>query len=322
VLAARIDRLPATAKHLLQAAAVLGLEVSVPLVQAIAAVPEDTMAEYLRHLQVAELLYESRLVPAPTYTFTHALTHEVAYESILHEHRRALHAQIVDALERYAPPHRDEQVEPLAHHAFRGERWEKAVTYGRQAGEKALARSAYREATASFERALEALEHLPESRHTLEQAIDLRLALRTALYPLGDWGRLLAVLRDAESLAVSLDDPHRLGQVSVFLSRYFHSVGMYDQAIAAGQRALVLATAAEDVPLQALANQYLGQAYMTQSDYRRAVDYLRQAVRSVDGVPRHMRVGQVILPGVFCRYLLARCHAHLGTFAEGWSLSV
>ncbi|MGH8070462.1 MAG: tetratricopeptide repeat protein, partial [Candidatus Entotheonellia bacterium] len=128
-------------------------------------------------------------------------------------------------------------------------------------------------------------------------------------------------LHEAEPLAVALDDSRRLGQVSVFLSRYFHSVGMYDQAIAAGQRALALATAAGDVLLQALAHQYLGQAYMTQSDYRRAIDYLGQAVVSFDGVPPHERFGTVTLPAVFSRFLLARCYAHLGTFAEGRSLA-
>ncbi|MGH8067530.1 MAG: AAA family ATPase, partial [Candidatus Entotheonellia bacterium] len=234
VLAARIDRLPAAAKRLLQTAAVLGAEVSVRVVQAITETSEATLTDSLQHLQAAEFLYETGLGTETAYTFTHALTQEVAYGSLLHERRRAIHAQIVDAIERLYADRLLEHVEWLAHHAFQGELWAKAVTYCRQAGEKALARSAYREAAGSFEQALEALTHLPESRYTLEQAIDLRLALRTALYPSGDWGRILALLHEAEPLAVALDDSRRLGQVSVFLSRYFHSVGMYDQAIAAG----------------------------------------------------------------------------------------
>ena len=85
-----------------------------------------------------------------------------------------------------------EQVERLAHHALRGEVWDKALAYCRQAGEKAMARSAYREAVGYFEQALSALPHLPEQRDTREQAIDLRLALRSALAPSGDFGRILA----------------------------------------------------------------------------------------------------------------------------------
>ena len=112
-----------------------------------------------------------------------------------------------------------EQVERLAHHALRGEVWDKAVAYCRQAGDRALARSAYREAVGYFEQALSALPHLSETRAPREQAIDIRLALRTALWPLGELSRLSGDLHEAEALAETLDDPYRLGQVSVFSGR-------------------------------------------------------------------------------------------------------
>src|SRR5207245_50277 len=165
---------------------------------------------------------------------------------------------IVEALEALAGERVAEQVERLAHHALRGEVWDKALAYCRQAGDKALARSAHCEAVGYFEQALSALPHLPEQRDTREQAIDLRFALRSALQPSGDWGRLLAALREAESLAAALDDHRRLGRVLLFLSVHFRSRGAYDQAIAAAQRALALATAGGEVVLGALANQYLG----------------------------------------------------------------
>ena len=181
VLAARIDRLPAEEKRLLQTAAVLGTEVPLPLLHAIADVPEAVLQRHLTALQSAEFLYETRLFPEHEYTFKHALTHEVAYGSLLLERRRVLHARIVEALEALAGERVAEQVERLAHHALRGEVWDKALAYCRQAGEKAMARSAHREAVGYFEQALSALPHLPEQRDTREQAIDLRLALRTAL---------------------------------------------------------------------------------------------------------------------------------------------
>jgi tetratricopeptide (TPR) repeat protein len=317
MLAARIDRLPAEEKHLLQTAAVIGTEVPLPLLQAIAELPEVVLHGGLTHLQAAEFLYETRLFPAHEYTFTHALTHEVAYGSLLLERRRVLHARVVEALEALAGEQVAEQVERLAHHALRGELWEKAVAYCQQAGEKALARSAYREAVGSFEHALSALPHLPEQRDTREQAIDLRLALRSALFPSGDSGYILAYLREAESLAAALDDPRRLGQVSIFLSQHFFRMGAYDQAIATGQRALTLATASADVVLQALANRYLGVAYQFQGDYRRAIDCLRQTLASIEDARRHERFGQAYLPAVLARAWLARSYAELGTFAEG-----
>jgi class 3 adenylate cyclase/tetratricopeptide (TPR) repeat protein len=317
VLAARIDRLPPEEKRLLQTAAVLGTEVPLPLLQAIAEVPEEALHRGLTHLQAAEFLYEMRVFPECEYTFKHALTHEVAYGSLLLERRRVLHARIVEALEALAPDRVAEQVERLAHHALRGEVWAKALVYCRQAGEKAVARSAYREAVGSFEQALSVLTHLPEQRDTLEQAIDLRLALRSVLHPSADWGRILAYLREAEILAAALDDQRRLGQVLVFLSFHFRLMGAYDQAVAADQRALALAMASDDVVLHALANLHLGQAYQAQGDSRRAIDCLRQTLTSLEGTGRHEHFGQVILPAVSSRAWLVVCHAELGMFAKG-----
>ena len=315
VLAARIDRLPPEEKQLLQTAAVIGTEVSLPLLQAIAEHPEDVLYRSLAHLQATEFLYETHLFPEREYTFKHALTHEVAYGSLLQERRRVLHVRIVEAIKAFAADRIAEQVERLAYHALRGEAWDKVLAYFRQAGEKALAWSAYREALGYFEQALSAFPHLPQTRDTIEQAIDLRLALRSALMPFGGLGRILAALREAEALAAALDDPRRLGQVSRFLSRYFYATGVYDQAIATAKRALALATAGGEVVQQALANYALGQAYHAQGDCRQAIDCIGQTVASLDGARR--RIGEVFLPAVESRVRLAWCHAELGTFAQG-----
>jgi tetratricopeptide (TPR) repeat protein len=183
-----------------------------------------------------------------------------------------------------------------------------------------MVRSAYREALTAFEQALTALQHLPENQDTLAQAIDLRLALRTALQPSGDFGRILAVLREAEALAETLDDPRRLGQISGFLSVHFYFRGAYDQAIAAAQRVLALATAGGDVVLHALANHWLSFPYHAQGDHRRAIDCAEQTAASFDGARRHERFGQFFLPAMQSRGQLAMCHAELGTFAEGQAL--
>jgi class 3 adenylate cyclase/tetratricopeptide (TPR) repeat protein len=317
VLAARIDRLPAEAKRLLQTAAVIGTEVSFPLLATIADLQDTDLHRHLTHLQAAEFLYETRLFPEPEYTFKHALTHEVAYGSLLHERQRALHARIVEALEALAGDHLTEQIERLASHALRGEVWDKALTYCRQAGEKAMMRSAHREAAGHFEQALGVLSHLPEAHDTREQAIDLRFALRSALNLPSDVGRSLVLLREAEAIATALDDSRRLAQVSLFLSTHFRLMGAYDQAIVSIQRALALTTAGSEVVLHELANQYLGYVYHAQGDYRRAIGLLRQAVTSLSGAQPRERFGRVSLPAILSRAHLAWCHAELGTFAEG-----
>src|SRR5262249_31090318 len=148
VLAARIDRLTPEDRRRLQGAAVVGKDVPYAILQAIGELPEEALRQGLARLHAAEFLYETSLFPDLEYTFKHALTHEVAYGSLLQERRRALHAQIVEAIEQLYPDRQAEHIERLAHHAVRGELWERAAAYLRRAGQKAMARSAHREAAA------------------------------------------------------------------------------------------------------------------------------------------------------------------------------
>jgi DNA-binding winged helix-turn-helix (wHTH) protein/class 3 adenylate cyclase len=152
VLAARIDRLPPEEKRLLQTAAVIGTEVPFSLLQTVAELPEERLLAGLAHLQGAEFLYETSLFPELAYTCKHALTQEVAYGSLLQDHRLAIHARIVGTIETLYAERLAEQVERLAHHAFRGEMWDKALMYLRQAGDKAYDRGAFREAMIGYEK--------------------------------------------------------------------------------------------------------------------------------------------------------------------------
>jgi class 3 adenylate cyclase/tetratricopeptide (TPR) repeat protein len=327
VLAARIDRLSPDEKRLLQTAAVIGTEVPLPLLQAIAEFSEEGLHRGLAHLQAAELLYETHLFPEREYTFKHALTHEVAYSSLLQERRRVLHARIVEALEalageglRPAPTQSRqrlvEQVERLAQHALRGEVWDKAVAYCWQAGTKAAEHSAYREAVTYIEQALEALQHLPESRETLEQAIDLRLDLRQAFFVLTAHRPMFDLLREAEVLAEALGDQRRLGHVSAYLSQYYWAMGDQERALVAGQRALACAEILGDVTLQGIATIYLNQACHALGEYHQAIAYIQRSVVSFEGEQRWERCGLPYLPSVFSRMHLAGGLALVGAFAE------
>jgi tetratricopeptide (TPR) repeat protein len=317
VLAARIDRLPPEEKRLLQTAAVIGTEVPFALLQAIADVPEAVLHGGLAHLQAAEFLYETRLFPERAFTFKHALTHEVAYGGLLQERRHALHARIVAALEALDPEHLAEQVERLAHHAVRGEVWDKALPYCRQAGARAVAHAAFHEAAAAFEEALVALEHLPESRDTREQAIDLRFDLRTALTQLAEYERIFAHLREAETLAEMLEDQRRLGRVCVYMGWYFRVMGDYDRTIVSSQRALAIAEALGDVAVQVMATYILGHVYHLRGDYRQAIELLRRNVACLEGELIHEYFGFGTPTSVASRNHLVTCLAELGEFAEG-----
>jgi class 3 adenylate cyclase/tetratricopeptide (TPR) repeat protein len=316
VLAARIDRLPPEDKRLLQTAAVIGHEVPLLLLQAIAELPEADLQRGLTHLQAAEFLYETRLFPEREFVFKHALTHEVAYGSLLQERRRVLHARIVSALETLAADRLAEQIEWLAHHACRGEIWDKARQYCQQAGARAMARSANREAAGCFEQALVALQHLPETRDTLTQAIDLRLELRNALLAFADLERILTCLREAETFAETLGDQRRLGWILARLSQYFWMGGTYDSALSLAQRAATLAAPCGDIPLEATALWYVGIVFHSLGDYRQAIDYLGRAVALLAVEPRQARWGVGLL-SAFSRAYLAGCLAEVGAFIEG-----
>jgi tetratricopeptide (TPR) repeat protein len=213
-------------------------------------------------------------------------------------------------------------VERLAQHALRGEVWQKALAYGRQAGDKARTRSAYREAMVYYEQALAALEHLPDSRAITEQAIDLRLGLRPALAALGEArGRILDHLRHAEALAQTLGDPLRLGRVYADMGENCWAAGEVDRALDYGQRALAVAGTLGHVGLQARAQIVLGRVYFSVGDYARAIESLERNVATLQGDLLSERFGTNGSVAAISRAWLSRGYAELGAFPEGLAMA-
>jgi predicted ATPase/class 3 adenylate cyclase len=315
VLAARIDRLSPGDKALLQTASVVGKDVPFALLQAIAEQPEGELHTALGRLQAAEFLYEVGIFPDLEYTFKHALAHDVAYGSLLHDRRRRLHGQIVEAIERLYPDRTTEHVERLAHHAFRAEAWEKAVTYLRQAGAKALARFANREALPHFEEVLTALSHLPETHDTLEQAIDVRFDLRSALITLAEYRRTDTYLREAETLARGLNDQRRLGWVSAYMSgTSLATDGHVTDIRAAAQQVEAIGETLGDIPLRVAAQYYLIYACHLAGDYRETEHVCRRQIQSLERDRVRERFRLLFFPAVQARDCLARALAERGEF--------
>jgi tetratricopeptide (TPR) repeat protein len=318
LLASRIDRLAPECKRLLQAAAVVGKVLPLALLLPIADAPEEEVRTALTRLQAAEFLYQVSQSPDIAYTFKHALTHEVAYGSVLQERRRTLHCRILTAIETVFRDRLAEQVERLGYHAFQGQLWGKAVTYLRQAGGKAQRRSANREALAQFQQAIEALRHLPPERTTIEQAIDIRTVdIRNSLVPLGQYGALLPYLREAERMATEVGDRPRECRVLLSLNEYFRLVGDPDVAIEAGQRALALAIDLNDLQLQTQTRVVLGATFQRQGNYLDARETLMRNVRLLTGELNYQQFGHMNPPSVSSRTWLVWSLAELGEFAEG-----
>ncbi len=184
----------------------------------------------------------------------------------------------------------------------------------RQAGTKALERSASRDAVTYFEQALAALDRLPTGNEAMAQGVDIRMDLRQALVHLADRTRLLDHMQKAESLARALGDQRRLSRIAYALAHYHYLSHDQERAVEDGRRALELS---ED-PEQAIAvNVLLGYSFHITGHYREAARVLQRNVAVLTGERVRDRFGLPAFPSVTSRERLVRCFAELGEFAEG-----
>ena len=316
VLAARIDALRPTVKHLLQEAAVIGYDVPFTLLHAISGLAEDKVRGLLDSLQAAELLYSTRLFPELQYTFKHSLTHDVTYSGVLHERRREIHARVVNAIENLYADRLGEQVERLAHHALRGELKEKAAHYLRQAGAKAAARSAVVAARTWFEQALDVLKSLPENQAAMEQAFEIRLELRPVLRQLGEGRQMLQHLRAAEAISERLKDDLRRGRVCAFMTTVLSTFDEFDEAVVTGNRALEISRHVGDLRLRILSTSFLEQAHYYRGEYEHVVELATDNLAALPADWVHEYFGMAVPASIWSRVWLIMSLAELGRFAE------
>jgi len=314
ILAARIDRLLPGDKNLLQIASVVGREIPLAVLRPMADFTEDALNHALEHLQTAEFLFETGLYPDVEYSFTHALTHEVTYNGLLRARRSSLHARLVNAIETLYRDRLGEHIERLAQHAVRGELLEKAVRYLRQAGQKALSRSALENGRVWFEQALSILEKVPETRENIELSIDIRFDLRNSLHPLGHLERCLDHLQKVQVQATQLGDKRRLGQASSFLCQYYRLMGELDPATEAGERAVAIAEELDELPLRMVVSGHFAALCAARGNHHRASEILDAAVERLRGDVATEMMGTTGVLGVFMRGYLACSLAELGEF--------
>jgi class 3 adenylate cyclase/tetratricopeptide (TPR) repeat protein len=298
VLAARIDRLLAEDKRLLQLASVIGKNVPLRVLREIAEAPEQTLQRSLVHLQAAEFLYEMRLFPDPEYTFRHPLTLDVAYGSLLHERRRELHARIVDALERLYPDRMPEQAARLAHHAFRAEIWTKALTYLKET-QTAASRSTLNAAligsetgalwwSGDYPRAIEVAQRdlaVAAGFRNFALSVVTNLRLGEVYHALGDYPRAAELFRRTrETLQGDLERERfeMAGLPAVYarawLAWSLAELGDFAEGIAQGEEGVAIAEAADHPYSQALAAWGLGTLHLVRGDPDRAVPVLERAL--------------------------------------------
>ncbi|MGI9301266.1 MAG: ATP-binding protein [Gammaproteobacteria bacterium] len=315
-LVARLDRL-GEAKEIAQIGAIIGREFSYDLLAAVSDKSDDEISAPLERLVESGMVFRRGSPPNATYTFKHSLVQDAAYATILISRRRRLHALIVRVLEAQVGSDPIEKIDLLAHHAYQGEVWDKAFTYLQQAGLEAMDHAAVREAVAQFELALSVGSHLPETPESLEQDIDLRFDLRNALWSIGQFEEILSHLHEAERLAKKLNDPRRTGWTSVYMSASLWQLGRSKEALKAANDALKINEEPDDLALGVGANFYLGCAYVTSGDCRRAETLFQEAVDALKGDLSRERCGLPFVPAVVARSWLVWALAERGEFDAG-----
>ncbi len=317
VIASRIDRLSKGEKSLLQLASVVGPQISPALLTAVTGMSATQLQSRLWSLEIPDFLVESQRLGATEYGFAHDLIREVAYDSILRPQREELHRRILAALEAISPGREQEVAEALCHHAVQARDWVKAAQYAQLAARKALARSAFRDATGYFETAIDAVDRLPETIEREQQAIDLRIEARLAFAPLGSMERWFGLCRDAEARSGKIGDEGRRLASIVAKAVALNFYGTPFEGITASEQAVELANASSDKAWLSYAEYVLGQAHFIAGHYRDAKACLDRASARLADAPESVppgTTGSSLL--VLCLMMRAIVHGWLGEFEE------
>jgi predicted ATPase/class 3 adenylate cyclase len=283
VLASRIDRLSAGDKDLLQTLAVIGKEFPLALAKAVTSMSDDQLGRMLERLQLAEFIYEQPAAGDVEYTFKHALTHEVAYNSVLMERRRAIHEIVAGAIERLSAGHLEDRYDELARHYHLSRNAPKAIHYLRMAGGQAASRGAAVRAADDFRAALEAVLTLPqgEARDRLEFSLQVDLASALTARSWADPEKERALAR-ARELGRKMGPSPELFAVLWHLAEHHIGSGLLAQARALAVQCVEMAEQLGDSILLAGAHHVLGEACYWRGEISEAVDHLARAVSLCD----------------------------------------
>jgi class 3 adenylate cyclase/predicted ATPase len=280
VLAARIDRLDAAERELVQRLAVIGREFSLSLVRKVVALPEEELYQLLSLLQRKEFLYEQPAFPEVEYLFKHALTQEVAYGSVLHERRKALHEQTAAAMEELYRANLEDHYSELAHHYSRSGNTHKAVEYLQLAGQQAVQRSAHTEAISHLTTALELLSTLPDTPERTRHELNVQITLGPALMATKGFAapEVERAYTRARHLCGQVGDPPQLFSVLCGLWLFYLTRGEYRTARELAEQLLHTAQRVQDpVPLVA-AHYMLGATLHVLGELAAARAYLEQGI--------------------------------------------
>ena len=316
VINERVERLGKNAVELLRMASVIGREFPLSVLEELAGKPEEELIGGMDRCDKYGLIRSSSGLGEEKYAFTHDLLQEALYESIGPARRRRYHLRIAQIIEKLYAARLEDRYESLAYHFREGNDLEKAVIYSHRAGVKAASHSAYREAVLYFEQALGALEHLPEGRQKLEQAIAIRLDLGPALIAIKSY--LAPEVEEhyiqAKKLCEQLGEATQLFPVLWTLSRIRHWRGELLAARQLAEQLLSLARREQDSLRLLEAHHTLWAISLDLGDLASTKDNAEQGFMLYDRV-RHGQLGSVYGghdPGICSRVHAAKAVWLLG----------
>jgi tetratricopeptide (TPR) repeat protein len=297
-----------------QIGAAIGREFSYELLAAVASMDENELREALTRLCDSGLVFCRGRPPEATYTFKHALVQDAAGSLLLRGRRQQLHARIASTLEERFPDTAGAVPELLAHHWAEAGTPSRAVELWAEAGERALARAANREASGFFERALAALVATDETPELLARVVDLRRSLYNATYKFGELHRTHANLTEAERLAARLNDSTRLCRILVDMTYILGCTGDIAGAIASGERAAASADRGEDLEARVQSRIQLARSLYAKGRYREAIDHIRDVIGMLGEDVTRGQLGPGLNQTISARVWLVLFHAELGEF--------
>jgi tetratricopeptide (TPR) repeat protein len=282
VIMARVDSLPEGAKGLLQTASVIGREFSYNLIKKVADLTEPELLPRLSVLKDSELLYERGIYPQSTYLFKHALTQEVAHNSLILKRRKEIHEKIGKAIEALYPDRIEEHYEVLAYHYSLSAHTDKAVQYLDLANQKAIRLNAMEEAKAYFDQAMVHLDSLPETEESRQRRVSLLVNQGEVMLLLFKSPEYYDSLTRFEPMVNGLGKPELLG---AFYARQGHcewGFGRFDQAIQTLTKAAELCESAGNIEDAGYAYTWLGWSYLYRGQYDRVLSVKEDLLRTME----------------------------------------
>jgi predicted ATPase/class 3 adenylate cyclase/ribosomal protein L40E len=285
IIAARIDRLQEDLKHTMQVASVIGKDFAYRILQTITGMQQE-LKSWLLNLQELEFIYEKSLFPELEYMFKHALTQEVAYNSLLLQRRKEIHESIGKAIEELYPDRLAEFYEVLAYHYSAAESWEKAYQYLKLSGDKTLRTHSRWEPFRFYKEALQALRKLPESEENKRRDIDIRLSLISPMSYLYFPEDSLEILQEGERLSRELGDERSLARFHAGLGIYYATRGDRSRAREYLEDAFQAAKKVQDPDLMAPIGFQICGTYFAQGDYLKLAEVAPGVIALLESTQR------------------------------------